>query len=109
MTDSNYRADLVDAKETHAMDLFRLAYMEGCFNKRTDISFNIATYGSAYRVEVGYTEHETFVKIGETPNISIPAEWSLEKIAEEELRLPAKSVNVFLGGKLLQKSIPSVK
>ena len=100
MGNPEYRADQVDARETRAMDLFQLTFMEGGLNGKCVLSFNIVKYGESYRVQSGYTENNQFVRVGETPDIPIPSGWNLEKVAEEELRFPGDNVNVFLNGKL---------
>lgn len=102
MTVTEYRADMVDPKETHAMGIFQLACIDCGLSKKPNISFNITKYGLNYRVEVGYSEEGKFVRVGETTSIPIPEGWSLERVAQEELKLPRDSISIFLEGKLLR-------
>jgi len=104
MTVAEYRADMVNPKETRAMGIFQLAFMDGGLGTKSNISFNIVNYGRNYRIQVGYSENRSFVRVGETTNIPIPEGWSLERVAQEELRLPGDSVDIFLEGRLFRES-----
>lgn len=100
MADKSYRADLVNPNRTAAMEIYRLAFMDGGLGKRPHHSFNIVRLGTDYRVQAGYADNDKFNLVGETTSIPLPAGWDLTKVAQEELRLPGNAATVFLNGRL---------
>jgi hypothetical protein len=110
--DETYQADKVDAKETQAMCIFRLAYMEGGLYKIPDnlMAFNIVEHkkSDSYIVQAGRIENDKFIMHEETTSIPFPKGKNLQQVAQNELRHTKQGkdnfrTNIFLNGELFHR------
>jgi len=105
--DESYQADKVDARETQAMGIFQLAYIDAGLSKfqENKLAFNVIGFPSLgiYRVQAGRIENNKFISHGETTNIPLPKGKDLQQVAQDELRLTKFKTNIFLNGELSHK------